>query len=598
MVGSLHQVASSPSGQGHQPSALPSFNLIDDEQQPQRGEDGDFDMLSGWARSLSVSPRLFPTYGNSSSHAPTTSSSIGGLGSSNFGLDSTFANSNYRGLTGDSPVLGPMVRKSSQLNVGTGLSPELAPTRMGVPTSATFGGANSMLSGHSYSYGFGSQYHASPPSDALADHHYSPHEASPQTTLMHGVAQSSFTNLGKMTSLSPALSPPMPTPPSAAAASPDLLSNLYASGVGSGSDNLQAQYHHEPSPVVPDGVPATAEEEDPRIRAYAKLEFPSFDIYIQKLSVIIGRRPAASVIAAAANVQAAKSPSMPAPSFATEATLGAQSALAGLPSGEGLVSGLGDARGDHVKLEDFVMGMGLDDLVNRSAAPETGESPMAQIKSEQLDTTVSAPQQSAPTPGSGSLPQLAVTPSSPPAQPAAGGTTSKNAESAASISIVPVDEAEKVEDAFAAFLKSSPQMPPTTIAPEASVPSMSLASDSAAVSSIAPQSPMTAATATTVPPPALSPAPEVSATAASAPAPGDGQSTSVAAATAAAATSVPPGFLTDIDLGPIRAVSRQHARLYFDYQHGAWAIEVLGRNGVVVDGKWKAKGETEMMSAR
>jgi len=55
---------------------------------------------------------------------------------------------------------------------------------------------------------------------------------------------------------------------------------------------------------------------------------------------------------------------------------------------------------------------------------------------------------------------------------------------------------------------------------------------------------------------------------------------------------------TDIDLGPIRAVSRQHARLYFDYELGGWAIEVLGRNGVVVEGKWKAKGEREPLSKR
>ena len=54
----------------------------------------------------------------------------------------------------------------------------------------------------------------------------------------------------------------------------------------------------------------------------------------------------------------------------------------------------------------------------------------------------------------------------------------------------------------------------------------------------------------------------------------------------------------DVDLGPIKAVSRDHARLFFDseidprtgYSYG-WSIEVKGRNGLVLDGSWKAKGE-------
>lgn len=54
----------------------------------------------------------------------------------------------------------------------------------------------------------------------------------------------------------------------------------------------------------------------------------------------------------------------------------------------------------------------------------------------------------------------------------------------------------------------------------------------------------------------------------------------------------------DVDLGPIKAVSRDHARLFFDteidprtnFSYG-WSIEVRGRNGLVVDGSWKAKSE-------
>ncbi|KAH9824831.1 hypothetical protein DFH28DRAFT_7021 [Melampsora americana] len=46
----------------------------------------------------------------------------------------------------------------------------------------------------------------------------------------------------------------------------------------------------------------------------------------------------------------------------------------------------------------------------------------------------------------------------------------------------------------------------------------------------------------------------------------------------------------DVDLGPIRAVSRRHARIYFDWAHGRWTLSVGGRNGCVVDGRWRAKG--------
>ncbi|BGO91639.1 hypothetical protein NBRC10512_008087 [Rhodotorula toruloides] len=55
---------------------------------------------------------------------------------------------------------------------------------------------------------------------------------------------------------------------------------------------------------------------------------------------------------------------------------------------------------------------------------------------------------------------------------------------------------------------------------------------------------------------------------------------------------------TDVDLGPLRAVSRQHARLYYDFDAGAWVIEVLGRNGVVVEGRWRAKGQKVVLTKR
>ena len=69
----------------------------------------------------------------------------------------------------------------------------------------------------------------------------------------------------------------------------------------------------------------------------------------------------------------------------------------------------------------------------------------------------------------------------------------------------------------------------------------------------------------------------------------------------AVAPSKPPTpatTLTDVDLGPLRAVSRQHAKLFFDYEIGAWVLEVLGRNGVVVEGSWRAKGEKAILTKK
>ena len=59
-----------------------------------------------------------------------------------------------------------------------------------------------------------------------------------------------------------------------------------------------------------------------------------------------------------------------------------------------------------------------------------------------------------------------------------------------------------------------------------------------------------------------------------------------------------PEFHVDVDLGPIKAVSRDHARLFFDYASNGWALEVRGRNGVVIDGSWKAKGECALLGRR
>jgi hypothetical protein len=60
----------------------------------------------------------------------------------------------------------------------------------------------------------------------------------------------------------------------------------------------------------------------------------------------------------------------------------------------------------------------------------------------------------------------------------------------------------------------------------------------------------------------------------------------------------PPSIHVDVDLGPIKAVSRDHARVYYDYNMSSWALEVRGRNGAVVSGRWLAKGEVARLGKR
>ena len=62
--------------------------------------------------------------------------------------------------------------------------------------------------------------------------------------------------------------------------------------------------------------------------------------------------------------------------------------------------------------------------------------------------------------------------------------------------------------------------------------------------------------------------------------------------------STEPAINVDVDLGAIKSVSRDHARLFYDQVKAAWMLEVRGRNGVVVDGKWCAKGEVAPLQQR
>lgn len=496
------------------PPPLPSFLL--EEEQPHRGEDYD---LLGWARSLSVSPRMFPTYG-----APSALE------------NSTFA-------------MGEASHMSSrkELSVGTGLSPMLGPTHIGASSGAG-GGGMLMASGQGDGYDYSSfgQYHTNAPDGT-------PHHHSLSATLSHSplrqhsnMSQSqSFSNVAASTRhISPKTisshqlhhSPPF-----------NSISHVTSTPLPS---SRTLEHNLSLASTSTNGLPGV-EEEDPRIRAYAKLEFPTFDIYIQKLSVIVGRRPAATVAPAAVS---------PSP---------------GNVSNGAIFDGVGSLPGDvgleesEVKLEDFFIGMEDD----RKQRLDEEEEP--KIKMEEPSVA----------------PGFLLTPSSPQA----------------------IEAASEARD-FSEFLKSSPPSPVSkalplaettenkalepTFAPEPleEKPNAEAVVDASASSSVSVEATPTITSDSAafdskpldVPTPFVASGEALQLDGANS-LPFDPSHTFVPA---------PQPILTDIDLGPIRAVSRQHARLYFDYELGGWAIEVLGRNGVVVEGTWKARGEREILSKR
>lgn len=76
------------------------------------------------------------------------------------------------------------------------------------------------------------------------------------------------------------------------------------------------------------------------------------------------------------------------------------------------------------------------------------------------------------------------------------------------------------------------------------------------------------------------------------------QATAAGAAEQPQSSSKSDKAQVDVDLGSIKAVSRNHARLFFDNTinprsglTNSWSLEVKGRNGLVLDGQWRAKGE-------
>ncbi|GAA5880357.1 hypothetical protein JCM16303_003911 [Sporobolomyces ruberrimus] len=206
---------------------------------------------------------------------------------------------------------------------------------------------------------------------------------------------------------------------------------------------------------------------DGRIQAFAKLEFDHFDIYIQKLSVVLGRRPAAT--------------------WSRKASLVSQDSY-------------------------------------KPPVPANGTPP---IKEEETASTF--PFSASPVPV-GPSPSI------------------KGKEKA-------VADESVADNSFSEFIKSSPPTTSTSgLVPEPEIPELSLTETGDSTALIA-------STSKLLPDPA----------------------------------PLPIQSATDIDLGSRRAISRQHARLYYDHEVGGWILEVLGRNGVVIEGHWRAKGQKTLL---
>jgi len=56
--------------------------------------------------------------------------------------------------------------------------------------------------------------------------------------------------------------------------------------------------------------------------------------------------------------------------------------------------------------------------------------------------------------------------------------------------------------------------------------------------------------------------------------------------------------VADVDLGPLKSVSRLHARIDYDERLAAFVLAVLGRNGAWVDGEWVGCGGRVALGAR
>lgn len=54
----------------------------------------------------------------------------------------------------------------------------------------------------------------------------------------------------------------------------------------------------------------------------------------------------------------------------------------------------------------------------------------------------------------------------------------------------------------------------------------------------------------------------------------------------------------DVDLGPLKNVSRLHARIEYEESSEQFVLAVLGRNGAWVDGVWSGSGSRVPLSSR
>lgn len=54
----------------------------------------------------------------------------------------------------------------------------------------------------------------------------------------------------------------------------------------------------------------------------------------------------------------------------------------------------------------------------------------------------------------------------------------------------------------------------------------------------------------------------------------------------------------DVDLGPLKSVSRLHAKIEYEEEEERFMLLVLGRNGAWVDGMWSGKGSKVPLSER
>lgn len=54
----------------------------------------------------------------------------------------------------------------------------------------------------------------------------------------------------------------------------------------------------------------------------------------------------------------------------------------------------------------------------------------------------------------------------------------------------------------------------------------------------------------------------------------------------------------DVDLGPLKSVSRLHARIEYDEDEERFVLVVVGRNGAWVDGVWSGSGSRVPLSDR